>query len=287
MKTLFSEANSVEAVLERLDQCENPRTKQIMAALIRHLHGFIKDVEPTMAEWFAAIEFLTKTGQKCDEVRQEYVLLSDVLGASMLCESINNRKNSGGTEATVQGPFYAAQSPVRALGDSICEDGKGEPCWVEGRVLDVEGIPIVGATLDVWQTNGDGAYAVQEQGRQPAGNQRGIFTTDAKGRYFFRATVPVSYSIPTDGPVGDLLRAMGRHAMRPAHMHMIVSGQGFDPVTTHLFVEGDPYLDSDAVFGVKDSLVVAFRDADASKADARGLPAAHKEAAYDFVLERA
>ena len=167
MKTLFSEENSVEAVLERLDRCENPRLKQVMTALITHLHGFIKDVEPTMDEWFTAIQFLTQTGHKCDDVRQEFILLSDTLGASMLCESINNRKDGGGTEATVKGPFYAPQSPKRALGDTICEDGKGQPCWIEGRVLDTDGRPIVGASLDIWQTNGEGLYEVQEMGRSP------------------------------------------------------------------------------------------------------------------------
>ena len=287
MKTLFSEANSVEAVLDRLDHCQDSRTRQIMESMVRHLHGFVKDVEPSMDEWFQAIDFLTRTGQKCDDVRQEYILLSDILGVSMLCESINNRKPSGATEATVQGPFHAEGSPERALGDTICDDGIGEPCWVEGRVLDVDGNPIANALLDVWQTNGEGTYQVQEPGKQPDGNQRGLFRTDDQGRYYFRATLPVSYSIPTDGPVGEVLKAMGRHEMRPAHMHFMVSATGFEKVTTHLFVEGDPYLDSDAVFGVKETLVVPFVDAAPKAAATRSLPEQHKQASYDFVLTQA
>lgn len=286
MKTLFSEENSERAVLDRLDNCPDPRTRQVMESMIRHLHAFVKDVEPSMAEWAHAIDFLTRTGQKCDDVRQEYILLSDVLGVSMLCESINNRKPSGATEATVQGPFHASGSPIRALGDNICEDGVGEPCWIEGRVTDVDGNPLAGAELDIWQTNGEGAYQVQDPGQQPDGNQRGIFKTNADGRYYFRATLPVSYSIPTDGPVGEVLNAMGRHAMRPAHMHFMVEAPGYDKVTTHLFVKGDKYLDSDAVFGVKESLVVEFLPADPSTGAARGLPDNHKQVAYDFVLTR-
>lgn len=284
MKTLFSEENSVEAVLDRLDECDNPRFKQVMSSMIAHLHGFVKDVEPSMEEWFMAIDFLTRTGQKCDDVRQEYILLSDVLGVSMLCESINNRKPTGATEATVQGPFHAGGSPVRALGDTIADDGLGSPCWVEGRVLGEGGKPIAGAVLDIWQTNGEGTYQVQQLDGQPEGNQRGLFTSDADGRYYFRATLPLSYSIPTDGPVGEMLRGMGRHAMRPAHMHFIVSAPGYHSVTTHLFVDGDPYLDSDAVFGVKESLVVSFDPADPATASSRGLPEEHSEVAYDFVL---
>lgn len=286
MKTLFSEENSVEAVLDRLDQCDNPRLKEVMTELVGHLHGFIKDVEPTMEEWFRGVDFLTRTGQKCDDRRQEYILLSDILGVSMLCESINNRKPSGATEATVQGPFHAAGSPECALGENICDDGIGEPCWVEGRITDVDGNPIVGAKLDIWQTNAEGDYQVQSD-EQPEGNQRGIFRTDEQGRYFFAATLPVSYSVPTDGPVGELLNGMGRHAMRPAHMHFIVSAPGYDGLTTHLFVDGDPYLDSDAVFGVRDSLIVQFEAADPASAADRGLPAEHVQVGYDFVLTKA
>lgn len=287
MKSLFTEENSAAVVLERLDDCDNPRLKQVVSSLVEHLHGFVKDVEPSMDEWIQGIQFLTATGQKCDDRRQEFILLSDVLGVSMLCESINNRKTGGATEATVEGPFHAAGSPERALGDTICDDGIGEPCWVEGRVLDVEGKPIAGALLDIWQTNGEGAYEVQGLDDQPEGNQRGLFHTDEAGRFYFRATLPVSYSVPTDGPVGLLLNASGRHAMRPAHMHFMVSAAGFEKVTTHLFVKGDPYLDSDAVFGVRESLVVEFTEADPATAEPRGLPAAHREVAYDFVLAKA
>jgi protocatechuate 3,4-dioxygenase beta subunit len=177
----------------------------------------------------------------------------------MLVDAINNRKPSGATESTVLGPFHVAGAPERALGDSISLDAKGEPCVVRGRVVDTAGRPVPGAKLDVWQTSADGFYDVQQPGVQPEMNLRGIFHAGADGRFWFRTVKPCAYPIPTDGPVGQLLRALGRHPYRPAHIHFIVSAEGFDPVTTHIFVAGGDYLDSDAVFGVKASLVEPFR----------------------------
>jgi protocatechuate 3,4-dioxygenase beta subunit len=286
MKT-FNEQTATGIVLDRMSGCANPRLKELLTSIVTHLHAVVKEVEPTEAEWFAAIDFLTRTGQMCDDTRQEYILLSDTLGVSMLVDAINHRKPRGATESTVLGPFHVAGAPALALGDSISKDGKGEPLWVSGRVVDPDGNPIEGAALDVWQTSSDGFYDIQDR-TQPTMNLRGVFRTGADGCYFFRSIKPTSYPIPTDGPVGQMLTALGRHPMRPAHIHFIVSAEGFEPVTTHIFVEGDPYLDSDAVFGVKSSLVVPFvRVDDRAAAAERGLPCPHYAARHDFVLVRA
>jgi protocatechuate 3,4-dioxygenase beta subunit len=260
MYTLFSEERSADAVIDRLDQCKDPRFAQVMEAAIRHLHAFVREVEPTMEEWAAAIRFLTETGQMCDDTRQEWILASDTLGVSMLVETLNNRAADGSTEATVLGPFHVADAPMLEMGASIRRDGAGEPCAVSGRVVDTTGAPVSGAVLDVWQTNGAGYYDVQQPGEQPAMNMRGRFITGDDGAYAFETAKPVPYPIPTDGPVGKMLARMGRHPYRPAHIHFIVQAAGFRPVTTHIFVDGDPYLDSDAVFGVKESLIVPFEE---------------------------
>ncbi len=264
----FTEEDSEKAVLARLADDVDPRFREIMESAVKHLHGFVKEVEPTMDEWFQAIQFLTATGQISDDKRQEWILASDTLGVSMLVDAINHRRPDGATENTVLGPFHVAQAPARANGDSICLDGKGTPCIVRGRVTDEGGNPIAGALVDVWQTNDDGLYDVQQPGVQPDMNMRGMFTTDADGGYHFVTVKPLPYSIPTDGPVGQMLDAMGRHAMRPAHIHYIVSAPGYEKLVTHIFVKDDPYLDSDAVFGVKESLIVDFeRDDDTWKAE--------------------
>lgn len=254
----LNEANLTDAALARLEGAPDARFKQIMTSLIRHLHGFIRETELTEQEWLTGIQFLTATGQKCDDTRQEYILLSDTLGVSMLVDAINHRKPGGATETTVLGPFYVSGAKDVPMWADIGAGVAGEPAYVSGRVLDVDGKPIAGAVLNVWQTDGDGYYDVQ----RPGGNERyarGKFTTGADGRYGFRTVKPVSYAIPTDGPVGVMLLAMGRHPYRPAHVHAIVTAPGHESVATHIFVEGDPYLDSDAVFGVKNSLVMEFR----------------------------
>jgi catechol 1,2-dioxygenase len=282
----FNEHNATEAVLERLSGASDPRFKEIMTSVIRHLHAVVREVEPTQEEWMAAIRFLTATGQTCDDKRQEFILLSDTLGVSMLVDAINNRKPSGATESTVLGPFHVAGAPRKAMGDTISLDGRGDPTFVSGRVLDQDGRPIEGATLDVWQTSSDGAYDIQDP-NQPEMNLRGIFTTGKDGRFWFRTVKPSSYPIPTDGPVGKMLTAMGRHPMRPAHIHVIAGAPGYESVTTHIFVEGDPYLDSDAVFGVKDSLVVPFvLHDDPAEAKRLGLPNPFFTAEHDFTLVR-
>jgi len=254
----LTETNLTDAVLAKLVGCQAARFKQIMSSLIRHLHACVREVELTEAEWLEGIKFLTATGQMCNDKRQEYILLSDTLGVSMLVDAINHRKPAGATETTVFGPFHVDGAPLLENGASIAGNAKGEPAFASGYVLTADGKPIVGAELDVWQVDGEGFYDVQRADVDGM-RLRGKFRTDTQGRYHFRTLKPVSYPIPTDGPVGKMLLKMGRHPYRPAHIHMIVSAPGFESVTTHLFVEGDSYLDSDAVFAVKNSLVVEFK----------------------------
>lgn len=281
----FTEANSAEVVIERLSACEDPRLKEIMTSVVRHLHAVVKEVEPTDAEWMAAIQFLTAVGQMCDDRRQEFILLSDTLGVSMLVDAINNRKPSGATESTVLGPFHVGDAPEKEMGDDICLDGKGTPLVMSGSVRDASGAPIEGAVLDVWMTNDDGFYDVQQPDVQPEMNLRGIFRTGADGRFWFRSVKPRFYPIPDDGPVGQMLRATGRHQFRPAHIHFIISADGFRTVTTHVFVRGDEYLESDAVFGVKESLILDFVEQDdSSRAAELGVGSPFCTAEMDFIL---
>jgi hydroxyquinol 1,2-dioxygenase len=281
---LFSEQRSAEVVAASFAAAP-ARLREVLGALVRHLHEAVKEVELTEAEWAAAIDFLTRTGQKCDGVRQEFILLSDVLGLSMLVETINHRTGGTATESTVLGPFHVVESPPRQLGDTIALDGKGTPCLVHGRVTGPDGEPIPGATLDVWQANDDGFYDVQQPGIQPERNLRGLFTAGADGSYRFTSVVPRFYPIPADGPVGELLAATGRHPYRPAHLHFIVAAPGFRPVTTHVFVADSPYLDSDAVFGVKDSLVRPVPEVDdPDRAAAAGLANPFRELTFDLTL---
>ena len=282
----FNEFTSTAAVIERNANCRDERLRQIMTSVVTHLHAIVKEVEPTFDEWAFAIDFLTRTGQICDDKRQEFILLSDTLGVSMLVDAINHRRNSAATESTVLGPFHVAEAPRLQMGDTISLDGKGEPLYMSGKVLNESGVPLEGALLDVWQTSHDGFYDVQDA-RQPAMNLRGQFTTGTDGRYFFRSVKPSSYPIPSDGTVGTMLSALGRHPMRPAHVHFIVTAAGYESVTTHVFVDGDPYLDSDAVFGVKESLIVPFvRHDDPAEAARLGLDNPFYTAEYDFVLVR-
>jgi hydroxyquinol 1,2-dioxygenase len=259
---MFDEEHSADVVAASFAGAADERVRQVMTSLVQHLHAFVKDVGLTPAEWAAGIRFLTDTGQQCDGVRQEFILLSDVLGVSMLVETLNYRAGGVGTESTVEGPFHLVESPPRALGDSIDLTGDGEPCLVTGRVTDPSGTPVPGARVDVWQADADGFYDVQRPDVVPQQNLRGLFTADAEGRFRFRTVVPRYYPIPTDGPVGTLLGATARHPYRAAHIHFEVSAPGLRTLTTHVFVEGSPYLDSDAVFGVKESLVRPFETVD-------------------------
>lgn len=280
-----TEEEITQNVLASLTNTPNPRLKQVMTALISHLHAFVREVDLTPEEWMQAIQFLTRTGQICDEKRQEFILLSDITGTSMLVDAINHRLAQGATESTVFGPFYREGAPELPLGADISQDGRGEPVVVSGRVHSIDGAPVPGALLDIWETDENGLYEQQDP-NQPEMNLRGKFRADHEGRYSFVGIKPVSYPIPDDGPVGQLLRAMGRHPFRPAHIHLLISAEGFVPLTTHLFVKGDPYLASDAVFGTKDSLIVDFvRHTSAEEAARYGVRTPFYTVAFDFVLQ--
>lgn len=238
----------------------DPRLKTIMESLVKHLHMFAKDVRLTDEEWFAGIKFLTDSGDMCSDVRQEFILLSDTLGLSSLVDLMNHAKgNDLATEPTILGPFHVQGSPFMDNGASIVKRSltDGEPAIVRGRVLDIEGNPVVGAVIDVWQTDANGKYDIQDSS-DVAGNLRGRFKSDADGRYEFKTIRPVPYPIPADGPVGKMLRSVNRHEWRAAHIHAIVEAAGFTSVTTHIFDKDSDFLDSDTVFGVKGSLIKTF-----------------------------
>jgi protocatechuate 3,4-dioxygenase beta subunit len=256
--TAMEPAQLTDQVLAAYAGTPDPRLRELLTALIRHLHGFATETGLSREEWLAAVEFLTATGRTCDDQRQEFILLSDVLGLSSLVDTLNAA--DGATESTVLGPFYRPGAPVREMGAQIGRPEDGHPTLVHGRVTGPAGRALAGAILDVWQTSGNGRYDTQDPG-QPPYNLRGVFVTGPDGRYRFRTVRPVSYPIPDDGPVGGLLRGAGRHHWRAAHIHAIVSAPGYQPVTTHIFDADNPYLDSDAVFGVKESLIRPFRPA--------------------------
>jgi catechol 1,2-dioxygenase len=258
MTKYFTEEGSVAAVNARMRGEVPSRLKEIMASLVKHLHEFAKETELTQEEWDIGIDFLTKTGQICTEERQEFILLSDVLGFSMLVDAINNRRPAGATENTVFGPFHVAGAPIRNMGDCISLDGKGDLCLYEGRVVDLHGQPIEGACIDAWSDNSEGFYDVQQPDIQPKWNNRGRFITGTDGVYNFIGIKPVSYPIPDDGPVGKMLRTIGRHPYRPAHMHFMVTAPNFQTIVTHTFVGDDKYINDDTVFGVKETLVAPF-----------------------------
>jgi catechol 1,2-dioxygenase len=284
----FTEETSADVVAGRMKNASDPRLRQVMEVIVRHLHAAVKEIEPTQDEWMKAILFLTETGHTCNDWRQEFILLSDTLGVSMLVDAINNRKPSGASPSTVLGPFHVTGAPELPMGADICKDGKGEPMRVSGRILDTAGRPVAGARIDVWQANDEGLYDVQQKGIQPDFNLRGVFRTGADGRYWFRGVKPKYYPIPDDGPVGKLLRALGRHPYRPAHLHYIVEAEGFAPLVTHIFDPDDPYIDSDAVFGVKEELLATFTlVTDPAKIAEAGFAGPFHDVTFDFVLARA
>lgn len=281
----FDEHSATEAVVRSHGAVQDPRLREILAALIRHVHDFVREVELTPEEWARGIDFLTATGQACGPTRQEFILLSDVLGVSMLVDAIANRAPSGATPSTVLGPFHMVESPPRALGDSIALAEGGEPCLVTGTVRSLDGRPLPGAAVDVWQASHEGFYDVQQPGEQPERNLRGLFTCDEDGRFWFRTVVPRHYPIPVDGPVGDLLRAARRLHERPAHIHLQVAAPGHRTLTTHVFVADSPCLDSDPVFGVKRALVREFSQVDdPDRAAHLGLPNPFRRVTFDVVL---
>ncbi len=280
----FTSDDTTAAVVESFARTPDPRLREILQRLVPHLHDFVREVRPTLPEWRAAIDFLTAVGHMCDDTRQEFILLSDVLGVSMLVESVNGQE--AGTESTVLGPFHVVASPERENGDTIDLLGKGTPCVVTGRVLGTDGTPLPGAEVDVWQCTADGFYDVQQPDVQPLGNGRGLFRTDDEGRFAFRGVLPSHYPIPADGPVGTLLKATRRHPYRPAHIHFIVKAPGHRELTTHIFVAGSPYLDSDAVFAVKRSLIADFAEVDDPEEARRfGVDGPFRAASVDLALE--
>ncbi|CAN7145856.1 intradiol ring-cleavage dioxygenase [Acidovorax sp. LjRoot118] len=268
--------NITQAVIASFAGTADPSLKQILISLVQHLHAFAREVELTEDEWFKGVEFLTRCGHITDDKRQEFILLSDVLGLSMLTVAMNNHKPEGCTEATVFGPFYVKDAPQYELGADIANGAKGTPCQVRGTVRGTQGEAIAGATLDVWQSDDDGLYDVQHEALEQA-QARGQLRADGEGRYHFRSIVAVPYAIPHDGPVGAMLQATGRHPWRPAHLHFMVKAPGYETLITHVFRQDSDYLDSDAVFGVRQSLVCDW----AVQPDGSYL------LAYDFVLNPA
>ncbi|HWT23275.1 MAG TPA: intradiol ring-cleavage dioxygenase [Solirubrobacteraceae bacterium] len=272
------------AVLASFEGARSARFRELADSLVRHLHAFASEVGLTEEEWFQGIDFLTRTGHITDERRQEFILLSDVLGLSMLVVGINNRRPPQATESTVFGPFFVEGSPGFSNGDDLANGAPGEPCLMQGRVLNLDGEPVPGAHLEVWMADKDGFYDVQyDDLDEPRG--RGHLSADDRGRWWFWSVKPEAYPIPADGPVGGLLDAAGRHPMRPAHVHFLVRAPGYQRLITHVFVDGDRYLDSDAVFGVRSNLITAFERREAGTApDGREMPTPYWVMAYDIVL---
>jgi protocatechuate 3,4-dioxygenase beta subunit len=281
----FDAKRSAKIVNDRMSLNADSRLRSIMSALVKHVHAAIRETSVTTEEWAAAIQFLTDTGHMCSQWRQEFILLSDVLGISMLVDATSRRRHASATESTVLGPFHVAEAARYPNGANICLDEKGEPLVVRGAVRDPRGSPIAGAEIDVWQSNSDGFYDVQQKGVQPEGNLRGIFTSDRNGAYWLKTVKPHYYEIPKDGPVGQLLQQLGRHATRAAHIHFIVRAAGYESVTTQVFDPDCPYLEEDAVFGVKRSLIGTFEHQD-SPAEAAQLEVANPfwSLNWDFVL---
>ena len=243
-------------VVDRMSNAKSVRLRAVMEVVIRHLHAIVREAKITQGEWWQAIDFLTRAGKMCSESRQELILLSDILGISMLVDAVDHVAGPGISDSTVLGPFYAGHQRELAQGDSILlREEASAPLVMSGRVADPEGQPVADALIEVWQTAPNQLYDVQDRD-QPQGHLRASFRTSIAGTYRFRTIMPVSYPIPDDGPAGQLLAAMGRHPFRPAHIHFMISAPGYRTLVTHLFFEGDKFLESDAVFGVKSSLVV-------------------------------
>jgi hydroxyquinol 1,2-dioxygenase len=272
------------AVLASFGRSADERLRTVVESLVRHLHAFVREVELTEEEWARAIDFLTRTGHITTDKRQEFILLSDVLGISMLTIGINHRRPAGATESTVFGPFFVEGSPRFDLGADLAAGAPGEPCLVHGQVRSLDGKPVASARIEVWQADDEGLYDVQYADLDHA-RARGHLFSDGDGRFWFWTVKPTAYPIPTDGPVGELLAAAGRGVMRPAHVHFMVEAAGFQKLITHVFVAGDPYLDADAVFGVKRSLVTEFeRHEPGTAPDGKELDVPFYTADYDLVL---
>lgn len=250
----LNEDTITQAVIERFSRTPDPRLKEIMTSLVQHLHAFAREVRLTEEEWFKGIQYLTDTGQMCSDTRQEFILLSDTLGLSMLTVAMNNDKPAGCTEPTVFGPFFLEQAPEYQLGDDVANGAKGEPCLVSGTVKGLGGEPIPNALINVWQADADGNYDVQ-YAHLAHPQARGILHADAQGRFHFKTILAEAYPIPSDGPVGAMLKATRNHPWRPAHLHFMIEAPGYERLITHVFRDHDQYLDSDVVFGVRSTLI--------------------------------
>lgn len=263
--TEFDDQNLTKEVIDSVAATNDPRLKFLLEEAVVALHDLVRRTNLTFEEWHGLIEFLTRTGHACTSTRQEFILLSDVLGISMLVDAVNYREREGATETTVLGPFYVGEHRPMPHGSNIAAGIAGEPMFVQARVTDLAGKPLPGAEVDVWHADDDGFYDSQKSSYQEQGpSLRARFVADAKGDFSFRTILPRSYPIPTDGPVGDLITATGRHPMRPAHVHFLVKADGYEPLITHVFIGGDKYLDSDVVFGVKPELVADIQRRDES-----------------------
>lgn len=282
----LDEHTITEAVLARQAGMTDERLKTIMTSLVRHLHDFARDVQLTEDEWAAGISFLTAVGQQCTTTRQEFILLSDTLGLSTLVTAQNHRKPDGCTEATVFGPFYVDDAPEYALGADVGNGMKGEPCYVSGCVRGLDGKAVPHARIEVWQADSEGQYDVQDPNRTEA-RGRGTLHADDAGRYHFKSILADCYPIPHDGPVGAMLGKLGRHPWRPAHLHFMITAPGYETLITHVFRDGDPYLDGDAVFGVRSSLVADWVRHEAGQTPDGGASVTpFYTLAFDFVLNR-
>ena len=280
----LADEDLTQAVLASFAEAQPERFQQIVQSLVKHLHAFVKDVALTEEEWFRGIDFLTRTGYITDEKRQEFILLSDVLGVSMLVIGLNNKKPAEATASTVFGPFFFEGSPAFANGDDIANGASGEPCFMQGRVLSITGEPLANAHIEIWQADDEGFYDVQYKDLSQA-QGRGHLSSDSEGRYYFWSVKPQAYPIPDDGPVGELMNAAHRSPMRPAHVHFMITLTGYKTLITHVFKEGDRYLDSDAVFGVKSSLITGFERHEPGIApDGKHMNVAFYTMNYDFLL---
>ena len=280
-----TEENLTDLALKQWEACHSPRLRQIMKSLVEHLHGFVRNVDLKQDEWLLAVDWLARTGKLCSEKRQEFILLSDVLGISMLVDAINHRFPEGATPSTVIGPFHIDDSPELPMGANVAEGLPGETCFLVGTVRDIDGKPVKGAKLDIWQADADGLYESQLGAEEPT--LRAVFHTGADGTYVIRTIAPPGYSIPMDGTVGDLLRQTDISHFRPAHIHFYISAPGYETLITHLFKKGAKYIDSDVVFGVKDKLIVEFKKHPAGKTPTGEIS---KEpflvVNYDFILSK-
>jgi hydroxyquinol 1,2-dioxygenase len=284
--TYVTEENLTDLAVERWSNIPDPRLRQVMMAAVKHLHAFVREVEPSQQEWFATIQWLTSIGQISTGKRQEFILASDVLGISMLVDSVNNRAPGQATPSTVEGPFHIVDSPEISDGGNMAEGAPGIPCFVTGKISDLEGKPVAGAMLDMWQTDGDGLYEAQIEGAE--GYMRGIYHSNPDGTYTVRTVAPIGYTIPMDGPIGELMYKTKISHMRPAHIHFHIAAPGYKSVTTHLFQKGSDFIGTDVVFGVKEALITDFIKKPAGKApNGDMVDTPFYEVKYDFVLAKA